>query len=127
MIQEIDITFQEMRNVLKKDKNWKVSQSGQEYLFTFHCAKFPIEIKVFSGIDTKTDHSRLKEGKAIRLCAIAENGTKVNGKMNYTGLVSTKYNTVPRNTQWKFLLTQKVYKVLDLAKKQYKQQFEWDM
>ena len=118
----VDITFQDMRNFLQKDKGWEVSQTGGEFLFTYKTTHFPIEIKVLSAIDVKTDHSI--QDKEIRVYAIAENGKKSNGNPDFVGLISTKNNTLHRIVDWQFKLKQIVMKVLNRSKDVYKKKYQ---
>jgi len=118
----VEITFQDMRNLLIKDKGWTVSQTGNEFLFTYKTLHFPIEIKVLSGIDVKTSHSI--PDKEIRVYAIAENGINPNGKINFVGLASAKNNIVHRIVGWQFKLKQTVIKVIKCSKFVYKKKYQ---
>lgn len=68
------IQLNEMEALLTPKKGWVRNVSGYEYVFDFHCAHYPVIIKVLSTVSTNPNHPPNKGSHEIRVFSVKKSG-----------------------------------------------------
>lgn len=111
-----NITMQEMDDLLTPDKGWIKNVVGNEYIYDFHLAKYPVIVKVASSIRVDSNRARNKGSDAIRVFAVTKASTDVKAKVT-GGLCKAK--RVYRVEGWRDNTKAQVIYMIAQAKKIY--------
>jgi hypothetical protein len=101
------ITIEEMRELLRMEKGWTETVSGDEKVFAYQL-KSPqdVVIKVYSGIRASTNEAKANGQDALRVSA-------VNTRLHLGWIKAKRCN---RTQNWRDNLKERVLKVIEQSK-----------